>query len=214
MFRQYLVSLVFVAAITGVFCVAVRVAGFASYQALVTMIQGKGVFHHLGRRPACCAVAAFALQAENTGMNLRLPMAGSTLDRCSAENPVDMACHALGFHVGTFQGEEPVMVKIAHPVNPIMAGKAICIKLILVLGHEGSIFCGMTIHAKLEIKADLEPVRRDMAARASQQLVCVISRVAVKAEPGLFKMIENVPGEADHCGPVFRRVAGFAIGGK
>ena len=111
-------------------------------------------------------------------------------------NTVFVAALALDFRVHPFQRKNLFVIKIHHPVHPIMAIQAGITKLIDVEAHElrpGIIARRMAGGAYLWIQ-DLQTLAGKLgcvAARAGERLAVKASTMAHQAEAGIFGMVER-----------------------
>lgn len=89
-----------------------------------------------GRSPGLHRVTILAFQAKTARVNFGFGVAADALPRRSFENPILVAISALDGGVSSLQGKYLGMVKVAQPVDAIMAIQASRSKLIHMLGHK------------------------------------------------------------------------------
>jgi len=199
-----------VAGITGVLNVSSGVAGLAGDNACVAVIEREGVGGQTGGCPRSRAVAVFALQAEQPGVDSRFGMTRGTFGRSSGKHLVLVARNTFDFGVAAIEGEELGVVEAAHPVHAIVAGQAIRAELLFMRGHEYDIGLGVAGGTTIEV---------------NRLKVCLMTRGAVKYSPGKVRLVVDeakaglrvvIEGTAIQIGgcPAFRGVAGFAGGRK
>jgi len=115
-------------------------AGLAIGLAFIAMINWKCMLSQLGRVPAAGLMAVFACQPKESEVYFWLRMTVLALLGCSLVNLVKMAGLALQVKVSAIQAENSLVVKIFHPVYPVMAGEAIVSQLILMLLYKCLVF--------------------------------------------------------------------------
>lgn len=133
--------------ITGIFTVRSYMTNLAFLLTFFPMINRELVIYQQRWMPADRAVAVLALIAEESSVDLRLWMAILTFGRRVLKTLVNMAVQALDFGMAAVKYKEFLVIKILHTINSIMAFKAICSKLRLVLGHELQVALGVAIKA-------------------------------------------------------------------
>jgi len=90
-------------------------------------------------------VAGFALQAECARMAGRFLVAGRTSCRGAVELLGGMALSALECGMRAVEYEESIMVKVVHPVDPIVAGGTGRTKLGDMRLHKSGVMLGVAI---------------------------------------------------------------------
>ena len=139
--------------------------------------------------PGIGSVAVITLQPKHTCVDIRLFVTLVALGRCAAEDFIRMACITLKLCVLTIQGEECRMVKIAQPVNAIMARHAVSAELLLVVSHEFFVMLRMAIDARLDVQGFQIGW---MASGARDRQAGVIGLVKRQAEPGRRQVIKGL----------------------
>jgi len=137
----------FVAFVTAVFAVGRDMAHLAFHLPFFSMIDWELVTDQLRWIPAGSIMAIFALETEESGVNLRFWVTIFTLSRRPLINLLHMAGLAIDLTMTTFKGEEILMVKMPHPVNAIMAFKTILAQLSLVLDNKVLVIKSMAFTA-------------------------------------------------------------------
>ena len=206
-------GLMLVAAIASVLRVGSCVTGGALDQTLLAMIQREGVVGEGRGLPGLGAVAAFALQAKQPEVDLRLRMAGGTIGGGALVNPVDVAGRTFCRGVRAIEHEKLIVIEIGHAPGAIVAAQTIGAKLNGMLCHENGFGMGVASTAKFVGEAQLMVCLRGVAGLANHQGAIVVLAVVFQAEPGLGKMLERLacPGGGV---PVCSGVAGGTFGAE
>jgi hypothetical protein len=111
-------------------------AGRAGYFTLTTVVQGEAMNLEPGWRPCLGRVTILAVRSKYPCMDCRLCVALHTFCGSTMVNTVFVTARALDLSVYPFQRKNLFVIKIHHPVNPIMAIQAGITKLIDVEAHE------------------------------------------------------------------------------
>jgi hypothetical protein len=199
--------LVLVASITAVLAVCRFMAHLALHCPLITMIDREFVALQLGRIPASCAVAILTFEPKIAFMDMRFKVAANTLLRCPVVNLPHVASLAIDLDMPAIQWEVFRMLKALHPVNAIMAIKAVNAELQLMLIDKFHVISCMTFDARLRGKF-LEAVW--MAAEASYGCTGIVLAVLCQIKTHLGIMVEWLTFQEGWF-PGFRIMARLAI---
>jgi hypothetical protein len=178
----------FVAFVTAVFAVGKDMAHLAFHLPLISMIDWELVTDQLRWIPAGSIMAIFALETEESGVNLWFWVTIFTLNWRPLINLLHMAGLAIDLSMTTFKGEEILMVKMPHPINSIMTLNTILAKLRLVLDNKVPVIKSMAFTARTWIKF-VHTVR--MAALTADQCSGIILGMLHQAEIRLGMVLER-----------------------
>lgn len=136
-------------------------------------------------------MAILALHAKNAEVDFWLRVAGAALTGSILEALLCVAFLALQLAMGAVQYEEPIVVKITHPVDAIVAVQAGRAKLLLMLLQECEARCSFRMAGDTSGQ-DVCINRTGMAVCAGHVLPLVVDRVARQTEPGAGAVIEGL----------------------
>jgi hypothetical protein len=170
--------LVLVAAVTGVFHIALQVAGTAGGFTPLAVIQWKAVHAQEGRAPRLRSVAILAIHAKESGVDGWLSVALDARIGRAGEDLPGMAILASDTGVFPLQGEDRFVAKSRHAIGAIVTVCAPCPVLLLVLAHEGCPFFSKGVAARTAPQIEVSSIPQ-MAIITRQRAAIIVLPVAI-----------------------------------
>lgn len=177
------------------------------------MIQREGVLTQQSRAPALGGMAILALQAKESGMNVRLGMAVNTPGG-SAFVAVDVTGLAIDLGVFPFQRKPAGMLKVCHAVHAVVAIQAVFSDICLMGKHKFRLRLGCLLTMAVKANTCRKISHRiHMAVTAQKCLPGKIHRMVSQAKSRRSEMLERLPFPHD-VPPPLGTMAGRTIVAK